>query len=256
MSLATLTLRLYREAALEALSGLGRSAWAVVMLMGMWVVMFAAMMLLGPTGLVGGFILFLIEAWLLGTYLSLVEVCVQGQRRIRPGDFREHAGALFSECTTVMFFFWVPHLLLTLSAPQALLIAVPVASVVFNPVPEILYQERNLRGVDVAIDGLRFMQRNWPEWLIAQVLLTAPLILLFWLVTGFVQPLLVVQMVEVFGPFFGFLNAGPLVLALGALAPIALALGPLYHWAMLFRGQLYRRLRLSSRRQRAWQARL
>ena len=104
MSLATLTLRLYREAALEALSGLGRSAWAVAMLMGMWTAMLAAALILGPTGLLGGFILFLIEAFLLGTYLSLVAVCVQGQRRIRPGDLREHAGTLFSECTMVMFF--------------------------------------------------------------------------------------------------------------------------------------------------------
>ena len=256
MSLLKLTTQLYVDSAKDAWKGLTRSLWAIPVLVAVWAITLAAAMLLSPLGIIGGFILFLIEAFLLGTYLSMVEVGVNGLRTLRWDDFRSHAGALNQTCISVMFLFWIPQFILAFTFPEGNLVFVPVAALAFNPVPEVIYQGRMESGWDIAMESLNFMQRNFPEWVFANLLIAAPAGLAVYAQTGLLDAQLLFAVSEFFSPFFGFVNPSNLVQ--GLLRPslaFALVFVPGIHFALLFRGQMYKRLAHSNRRKRAWQAR-
>lgn len=259
MSLVQLTLKLYGDSLREAGKGFWRTAWAVVVLIAFWIVMFFASYALGmapgSSGFVGGFVLFIVSCVLTGTYLSMVEVGVLGQRVLRPGDLTDHAGQHWQIIASVGFVFWIPSLLLQFTVPpSAFTIIVTIAAIVFNPVPEMVYQDRHEGGLSVLRDAMNFMQRNWPEWLVAFLIVTLPYLGLWALLFGGWSIELLILAMQTFGPFFGFVEGGAGVMMLGPMAALSLIVAPLVHFVMLFRGQLYRRLRHSNRRQRAWQA--
>jgi len=256
MSLLKLTAQLYSESAKDAWKGMQRSWWAVPVLVGIWIVTLCAWMLLSPLGIIGGFIMFLVEAYLLGTYLSMVEVGVNGMRTLKWNDVRTHLGSLMQTCISVMFLFWIPQFILTLVYPSGNLILVPVAALAFNPIPEIVYQGRMESGMDIAGEALNFMQRNFPEWIVANVLIALPVAGFLFLQTGVADATVLLGVSEFFSPFFGFVNPSNLLLAVFSpfTAPILL-FAPAIHFALLFRGQMYKRLAHSNRRKRAWQAR-
>ena len=257
MSVLAATLELYRDSLIDAAKGLGRSVWGVVALLIAYVVLTIAVRVGAHLGMAGGFLIGLTEAFTVGWYLSLVGIGVLGRRRVHLSDLKENVGALFGEVISVLFIFWIAGLLLQLSAPSLLLVAVPVATLVFNPVPEMVYQERT-QSIALLGDALRFMQHNWPEWLGAQLLGAAFLVGWGWLVFGGLDPLLGLQLVESFGPWFGFVHTGSMALTslrLGGFVGAALIL-LFTHFFLLFRGHLYRRLAGSSRRARAWRSRM
>ncbi len=256
MSLLQLTLQLYWGALRDAAASFRRTAWAVVALIGCWVLMFAATVALAPLGLAGGFLLFLVSCVLTGTYLSMVEVGVVGRRVLRPADLRDHVGQHWQIIASVGFVFWIPSLLLSMTAPPAVTtIAVTVAAVLFNPVPEMVYQGRYEGGLNILGDALGFMQRNWPEWLAALVVVTLPYLGFWAALFGGWSIELGILAAQTFGPFFGFVEGGAGLPMVGPIAAWSLVLAPVVHFVMLFRGQLYKRLAHSNRRQRAWQAR-
>jgi hypothetical protein len=267
MSHLRATLTLYADAAREATSAMGRSAAALPLLLLGYLVLTGAELLffsrLPPSaGLVAGFVHALLEAAIVGAYLALVEVGVLGRRRVRLSDLGEHLGAYVWDVISVLFVFWVAQLILGLALPSALVVAVPLAIVAFNPAPELVYQGRS-RGMELLGDALGFMQRNWPEWLGAQLPAVGFLIAYGALVTGGFSWVLFVGNLQAFGPFFGFIRVGGDALLVaqavgghaGALLGAVLLLA-FTHWFMLWRGFLFRELSRGSRRSRAWRARM
>ena len=91
-------------------------------------------------------------------------------------------------------------------------------------------------------------------WVLWFLLVTLPYLGVWALLTGGWSIELLILAMQTFGPFFGFVEGGASLMVLGPLAALSLVFAPLVHFVMLFRGQLYRRLRHSNRRQRAWQA--
>lgn len=255
MSLISFTLQVYQESFVEAGKGFGRTLWAVAVLVASWVVLFIASIALSPFGLPGGFVMFAIQCVCTGTYLSMVEVGVLGQRVLKPGDLRDHLAQHWQIVAAVAFVFWLPTLILGFSLPgPTFTLAAALASVVFNPVPEMVYQERHEGGLDILRDAVGFMQRNWPEWMVALALVLLPWLGVWSLLLGGSSLDLVTQALTTFGPFFGFVEGGAGVVVVASTAGISLLLAPIAHFVMLFRGQLYKRLRNSNRRQRAWQS--
>ncbi|MBW1877890.1 MAG: hypothetical protein JRJ84_05975, partial [Deltaproteobacteria bacterium] len=88
MSLLKATWALYKESAVDAFKGLGRSMFAVLALALAFVVLAVVATLVGGFGIAGGFIRFLVEAVVIGWYLSLVEVGVVGRRPVTFADLR------------------------------------------------------------------------------------------------------------------------------------------------------------------------
>ncbi len=255
MSLVQLTLKLFGDSLREAAKAFRRTAWAIVVLIAFWIVMLMATLAMSPFGIAGGLVLFLVSCVLTGMYLSMVEVGVVGQRVLRPGDLSDHAGQHWQMVASVGFVFWIPTLLLQFTVPPPVFtIIITVAAIVFNPVPEMIYQDRHDGGLAILKDAMNFMQRNWPEWLTALTLVTLPYLGFWALLYGGWSIELLILSVQTFGPFFGFVEGGAGVMMMGPMAALSLIVAPIVHFVMLFRGQLYRRLRHSNRRQRAWQA--
>lgn len=269
------TLTLWAECAREAARALPRSAWALVSLILGAALVWLASEIMGrvigiggggpavatqTSGFVGGLLVGLINAAAIGWYLALLETVVIGRRRARADDLRDLLGALMWDVISVLFVFWIASLILGATIPALLPVLVPAATILFNPVPEIIYQQRSGRGMEVLQDAAKFMQTNWPEWLGPHVAAAGVLALWGLLVGGGgVSITLFLELFGMFGPWFGFLSAPTTALSLLSMDPIAIAAAVLLllfvHGFMLFRGVLYQRLASSSRRSRAWAAR-
>ena len=234
--------RLYgRTAALAARRAL--RAWPVAFSLVLYAaILLGAGQLVAPLGRVGGFVLGLVVAACLSSYLHLVSHAVAGSR-IRFEDLRKSFGARLWDVISVLFVFWIINLVLTyVIAPAAgpkahvvLALAGVAMAVFFNPVPELIYQGQS-RSLQLVLDAARFISRHGLEWLIPNVLfvlaLLAPVGLLrgppgqvVLAVTGILSP-----DSEGMGLFAVFANA-PHLLQLPMLLFV--------HWVMVFRGILF-----------------
>lgn len=250
------TFELYRDSAVEASKGTLRTLWALVALVVGYAAITVAGMLLAPFGIVGGFVLALIVCGAVGWVLALVEVGVVGRRNLRADDLREALGTYLWEVLSVLFIFFIAQLLLTVLPPVVTMVAVLVCTIVFNPAPEMIYQEHK-QSLALLQDAASFMQHNWPEWLGGQLIGAGFLAAWGVVFHGVIDVGLILSMLQAFGPWFGFIQVG--VTGLQTLHPMAIAGSAAMllftQWFLLFRGQLYKRLRGSSRRGRAWRSR-
>lgn len=258
MNALTGILPLLREALHETARSTARSGAAFAALVGATPVILLASALAAPLGIVGGFLVSLLHAALVGWYLALIGVAQTQPRKLTLGDLRGLFGRYLWEVMSVRFVFWIASLLL--DQTPVWWIAVAISAVVFNPVPEIIYQ-RDTRALALLQDAARFVQENWPEWfgvhLVAGALFAVPLALLLGPEAAVAQ---IVTVLQLFGPWFGFITAGVQVLGLagsGAMSALGAVLTLVFvHAWMIFRGHLFRKLSRSSRRSRAWKARL
>jgi hypothetical protein len=252
------TIELYADCARDTAQGMARSVWGLAGLVTAVGVLYVAQELLAGMGAGAGFLLGLVQAFCVGWYLSLIEITVAGRRSVRPSDLQESLGQYVWDVISVLFVFFVAQLVLSFVAPGSVIVALSLlATIAFNPAPEMIYQDR-ANGTALLGDAARFMQGNWPEWLVAHV--GAALVLAAWgmLLTGGFSLATALPLVEMFGPFFGFVSSKAFAIAVSG-GPVGIVAGLLLlvcvHAFMIFRGHLYRRLRGSSRRGRAWQSR-
>jgi hypothetical protein len=264
MTVFAATLQLYRSAAVETGAAVARSIWALPLLLGGFAVLAVidAFMLapLAGTGFFAGILRAFVGAAVVGTYLSILEVTVNGANQGLRAIPR-HFGRYALDLLTIVFVLWLIDAVTLTMAPTLRTFVLPLVALAFNPVPEVVYQSRST-GLDALGDALVFMQESWPEWLGAQIPGVAVLVLLdLVLYRGFGGAQLVDHL-SAFGPFFGFLWIGARSVqdAIGP-APIpgvinTLAVLAVTHFVMLFRGFVFRRLSGTNRRARAWRARM
>jgi len=253
------TLTLFRDAGTDTLRSFRNSLWSVPWLLFAMLLTAAAGMIFGPMGMAGGFILGAIHIGLVGWYLAQLRHAVTLRRAMTFDDVQGTAGALFWETMSVAFVFFLAQLFLFMAPATIQAVAVLGASLLFNPVPEMIYQGRS-QSVELLQDAAGFMQHNGPEWLLMHLGFTGALVAGMVALGLAADPALIITMLQLFGPFFGFLQApAGVVMSLG-LSPlgfvVAAVLFALTHVVMLFRGHLYKRLAGSSRRSRAWQQRM
>lgn len=262
MSLIQQTLEIYADSARQAWDGLKRTGWAIVFLMLTNLVTAMIATAIGGSamgaGIVIGLLVFVLECWLLGAYLSMLEVGVSGHGTLSLDDMRDHLGQYFNKAMSVRFLFWIPLFLFSWIRPELSLIWLLVSALICNPIPEMVYQENAERGVDLAIEAANFMQRNWPEWLIAQLLAFSPVLALQVALGGSLGLEGALGLLQMFGPNFGFIGVHAVAASLASGSVVVTAFFALLftygHVVLLFRGCLYKRLRVSSRRQREWKS--
>lgn len=220
--------RLYAACLTKTARGLVKNLWTALLPMAaLWVFNLLAV-LLAPLGFVGGILSALALDAILSCYLYFLgEVVVGGQARMR--DLKASIGAYFWSVVNVGFVVFVAEWLLStaMRGPQAqtaLWALRAVAAILLNAVPEVIYQRGTYGGLATIREAAEFLQANWLEWLLPNLLLGALL--------------------------FGADTALPL----GGWWPM-LFLGALLHAAMIFRGHLFTELVASSHRQRMFKYR-
>jgi hypothetical protein len=221
------TLALYRDAAKLTGRALSRSMMVWLLPVIILVVLQLAGMLLSGLSLIGGLILFVLQSYLYGAYLHLVSEALTSRRPLRLTDIKDALGQNMREVMNLLFIYWILQMALSFAVDNGQISAsisfviVIAATVLFNPGPEIIHQERSGGGMEIVVKAFRWMSANGPEW-VPNLVLTA-------------------------GVLYGLNMLGGLLLSL-------LGIGLLLHPWMLFRGALFVGIGSSSRRSRAWRS--
>lgn len=252
------TLALYRDAMRDAARSLGRNLWIAALPPVYSLLLGIVQQIAVPLGMIGGFLIFLVAAACVSSFLSILAESI-AHERIRPAELGQTFGRYVSSIVGVMFVFWIIELLLTLITQQNpglgwLAIVINLGLFVLcNPLPELIYQGSR-DGIALVDDAVQFMRENAVEWLVPMGVLFLPLF-----AAGIQKAL--VAMAQV-----GATNALGIIdytlrfwlPPLGDVGQLLLLVveSLLLCWIMLFRGFLFRSLAQSGRRQRIFGARM
>jgi hypothetical protein len=226
-------LHVYGECLLRTFRVLGRNLWTVVLPIAYLAVVAPMAALLAPLRFIGGFLFALALAALAASLLYVVSELVRGMP-VRLREMPQSARPFFWPIMNVAFVFWVADFFLRPALAQvpsgeAILVALNATLfVLFNAVPEVIYQKGEYGGLAAMMASVKFIEEHWIEWLIPNVALGAG----FWFGLSALQ-----------STAFGFV-----------LEPVAF--GALLLWALVFRGFLFEALDRSGARQRALRYRL
>jgi hypothetical protein len=119
-------------------------------------------------GILGGFLLSLVWAACVGSFLYLVEMIVRTSK-VTLEDFRRSFGVYLWDVVGIAFVFWVFFTLATpaiAQLPQGFLILLFVqlaGFVVFNAVPELIYLG-HYSSLALLQESYTFIAANWIEW--------------------------------------------------------------------------------------------
>jgi hypothetical protein len=198
------------------------------------VLLSVAAMLVAPLGIVGGIVMGVVMAACASSGLYLIENVVRiGKTSLQ--DFTRGFSVYLLDILTIAFIFWIPMRLLaqfaftTPNGPLLYLGVQILLYVIFNPVPELIYQSR-VSGLALLSASYQFIVENWIEWLLPNLLVGLAGYLLRNLVYQLVAPM----------PFFlqYFL--------------VEAAFGLFLTFLMIFRGLLFSELNGTTRRSRVY----
>ncbi|OQW35832.1 MAG: hypothetical protein A4E19_16430 [Nitrospira sp. SG-bin1] len=266
VNLVSATFQLYRHVLNKTVRSLTCS-WVTMIALIVFAVLFVAISrIAAPLGIVGGLILGIANALLVGATLRLIEQSLSASRTLGLKDVTDSFGHYFWDVIGVGFVLWLPTMLLDMglqanpSYGQFLLSAfLLLVFILLNPAPEVIYQVRHESTLDVFKSSYEFVLEHWIEWFLPFAVFMLPVILSpsglfeFFSLSGrvgrgagldFFQILMLPF--TVIGGWLSYLGLDPdgqwIVLIL-LTPPTAMA-------ALLFRGHLFASLKGSSRRQR------
>jgi len=265
VELISATLHLYRQALQATWRSLMRSWVMVAALIGFALLFVGAARIVGSLGMIGGVLLGLVNALLVGATLRLIEQSLSAARTIQFTDVTESFGHYFWDVIGVGFVLWLPMMALdmgTQANPYGGFVSSAVTLLLFillNAAPEVIYQIRHDSPLDVFKASYEFVLEHWIEWFLPFALLALPIVVspsgiqeFFNLSTGigrgaglnFFQLLLLPF--TLIGGWMSYVGLDP-----EAQWVLLLLLTPLVATtALLFRGHLFALLRSSTRRQR------
>ena len=198
------------------------------------IVLSVAAMVLVPLGFIGGMVLGVVFAACASSALYLIENVVRMSKATLQ-DFARGFTVYIWDILTLAFIFWIPMRLLaqfaftTPNGPLLYLGVQILLYVIFNAVPELIYQGR-VSGLALLSASYQFIVENWIEWLLPNLLVGVAGYLLRNVVYQLVAPL----------PFFlqyFFVEA---------------AFGLFLTFLMIFRGLLFSELNGTTRRSRVY----
>ncbi len=237
MNVAAIYARLYLDCSRRALASIAKSPWTLLLPVGLFLALQLAGMLASPLGMLAGIVLGLVLAALGSCYLYFLGEVV-ANAKVQLSEFRKSIAAYFWSVANVLFVYWIASFVigqLLSRSPEARSAEVAlelVALVLLNAVPEVIYQRHTYGGLATIQRAVQFLQTNWLEWGIPNLVLLAVL----WLVLK---------------------NGLGLVVELGTFGLVlwSVVFGSLLHTVMVFRGHLFAALDGSSHRQRMFRYR-
>ncbi len=202
------------------------------------------MQIAGMFGMFGGLIITLFQSAVLSNYLFLMNRIVR-VGRFTQDDFQSGFKVYFRKVWVVLLIIWVGQLaVVTLAQPLNLLIPAfglvslivqVVAFVVFNPLPETLYQ-KHLGEIDSFIYAFNFIKENWIDWFIPNIILGSACYGIYWAINNL---------------FYTVLRGLPYALKTSlAIVLIAILVQAILGYMMVYRGFLFEMLTTTTRRKR------
>jgi hypothetical protein len=170
VELLSATLHVYRQALQATWRSLMRSWVTVAALIGFALLFVGAARIVGPLGMIGGVLLGLVNALLVGATLRLIEQSLSAARTIQLTDVTESFGHYFWDVIGVGFVLWLPMMALdmgTQANPYGGFLSSAVMLLLFillNAAPEVIYQIRHDSPLDVFKASYEFVLEHWIEW--------------------------------------------------------------------------------------------
>jgi hypothetical protein len=246
-------LRLYKNTAVLAAKRAVK-AWPVAFSLVLFaIVLVAGLVVARPLGILGGFLVGLLGAACVASYLHLVSLAVAGAP-ITFDEVKRGLQTLFWDVVSVMFALWVisfaAGIFIRGAGPQgdALAAMLSLAMAFFlNATPELIYQGR-VRSFHLLLESGRFVMAHPVAWFLPNVLFAA-------IVLASAGSLRVAHPGEILLAFANVFSPSGIV---GHFTQVPLWAIPLLllllHFAMVFRGVLFGELSSSNPRRRAWEA--
>jgi hypothetical protein len=232
--------RMYASCLTRAVQGLGKNPWTIFLPMALFAAFLYLARIASHLGIIGGFLIPLIEAAIGSAYLYFVGEIV-GRSRVRMGDLWMAIRSYFWSLINLFFVLWIASLVLGMLVGRSpnggtlLLLFNLAVLIILNAAPEVIYQVGTYGGLATVQRCIQFLQESWIEWFLPMIAIGAA----YWFVWGrVVLPQLYIHL--------GY-TVGSLV--------SSVLLGALLHLVMLFRGFLFQELNGSSHRQRMFKYR-
>lgn len=171
-------LRLYADCLQRAVRGLRKNPWTLAVPVAHLAIIEVAGILLGPLGIVGGFLLGIVVDLCLSSFLYFTGQTVLASRT-RPSELKRSFVEYFWPVVSFGFVIWMATKILgyaLIANPQGGTIQLAIwtcAAVLLNAVPEVIYQKGNTGGIAIISDSVAFIQKHWIEWFIPNLLLGA-----------------------------------------------------------------------------------
>lgn len=150
-------------------AALTRRNWAVFTTVFAYLAIFAfTLPVAAALGFLGGFLVGLVQAACLASFLYLVEMIVRTSK-VTLDDFRRSFGVYLWDVVGVLFVFWlfqlicVPVLLRSPNGFGILLAVELVAFILFNAVPELIIIGHH-SVFELLTESASFVSENWIEW--------------------------------------------------------------------------------------------
>jgi hypothetical protein len=234
--------RLYWACLMGAGKAAWRSPWTLLLPGAALGALVGAGLLLSTLGILGGFLMAMVQAALLSAYFYFVQEAVFGSR-VEVKEVGKSLRVYFWSFVNLAFVLWIATLVLGMfvrgrNAPLLFQLLELAAFILLNAAPEVITQRGTYGGIATIQASVQFIQENWLEWFIPNALIGA---LLY-----YGLPWSLSQVV--------FALSGDVGRALPALASL-LGFSALFHFAALFRGFLFREFSGSSHRQRMFKFR-
>ena len=150
-----------------------RNWWVLATTFAYVLIMTATTFISPILGIAGGFLLSLVYASCVGSFLYLVEMMVRTSR-VTLEDFRRSFGAYLWDVVGVFFVMWIFQMIATPALgtmPQgyAILQCIRLAAfVLFNALPEIIYLG-HYSSLQLFVESYSFIGTNWIEWFPANI---------------------------------------------------------------------------------------
>src|SRR5262245_22296200 len=160
--------RLYAECLRQAIAGLKKNAWTLLLPPVLLVAWAQSSVLAAPLGLVGGLLRTLLLAALGSCYLYFVGQVVS-HSKVSVTEMGKSIGAYFWSLINLGFVLWIAELLAGMALARAangglLLFGLKcVAAVLLSAAPEAIYQRGTYGGVATIQKSISFLQQQWIE---------------------------------------------------------------------------------------------
>jgi hypothetical protein len=176
---------MYLDCLKRGYKGAGKSPWTLVLPIFYLAVSMLTTSLMAPLGFVGGFVSVIVDTFCLSSLLYYVAQAVQ-MSRAQSSELGKSFLQFFWPIMSYGFVMWIITQIFyygLAANPQRGVILLGLSGIIAvlaNAVPEVIYQKGNTGGLSILTESIRFIQRYWIEWFLANAVAAGVLVGVSW----------------------------------------------------------------------------